>query len=264
MILADTRHRLTREDAQLALHLIARAPEGSMDGAEEALRDRGIDALLDDPRLLGALLAAPQGAFASLPLLAYVVVRHALLGVGEEDRRLADYVSAVFLHFGLRRRAERVSETDDETYDSLAALAEDLDDADARRAFLVRAHLGNYALWLSGLFPDYIETRRWRRGEQRAEEARVVEERVDAAVAQRLLGAVHAPLGRTRDQVQRQLRVLARQTMTGVGENHRASAACLLVLVHDSSASVPSAVLPRDERHAPRSSRGVALGAREC
>jgi hypothetical protein len=29
---------------------------------------------------------------------------------------------------------------------------------------MVRAHLGNYALWVSGLFPDYIETRRWRRG----------------------------------------------------------------------------------------------------
>ena len=28
----------------------------------------------------------------------------------------------------------------------------------------MRAHLGNYALWLSGLFPDYIEARHWRRG----------------------------------------------------------------------------------------------------
>ena len=33
-----------------------------------------------------------------------------------------------------------------------------------RRAFLVRQHLGNYALWMSGLFPDRIEMRRWRRG----------------------------------------------------------------------------------------------------
>ena len=28
----------------------------------------------------------------------------------------------------------------------------------------MRTHLGNYALWLSGMYPDYIEHRRWRRG----------------------------------------------------------------------------------------------------
>ena len=164
MILADTRHHLTRADAQLALHLIARGPEGSLEGAEALLRDRGIDALLDDSRLLAALMSAPQGAYASLPLFAYVVVRHALLSVGEDDRRIADYVSAVFTHFARRGNVDRVAAADDETYDTLAALAEDLDSPDARRAFLVRAHLGNYALWLSGLFPDHIETRRWRRG----------------------------------------------------------------------------------------------------
>jgi hypothetical protein len=33
-----------------------------------------------------------------------------------------------------------------------------------RRSFLVRQHLGNYALWSCGMFPDRIEHRRWRRG----------------------------------------------------------------------------------------------------
>jgi len=38
-----------------------------------------------------------------------------------------------------------------------------LDDA-GERAFLLRVHLGNYSLWLAGLFPDYIAARRSRRG----------------------------------------------------------------------------------------------------
>ena len=58
----------------------------------------------------------------------------------------------------------RISESDDEVYDAIVQLCEDLDDPDARRSFLVRTHLGNYALWLSGIFPDYIEQRRWQRG----------------------------------------------------------------------------------------------------
>jgi hypothetical protein len=92
------------------------------------------------------------------------MIRHALRQAGEGDRTMADYVSALVIQFGFRDRAYRVSRADDEVYQALADLADDLDDPDMRRSFLVRTHLGNYALWLSGIFPDYIEQRRWRRG----------------------------------------------------------------------------------------------------
>jgi hypothetical protein len=164
MILANTRATLGRDDAQLALRLIARGQAEEYDGAETTLRERGIDALLDDPRLLDALVAAPQAAHASWPLFAYVVVRHALRHAGEDDRGIADYVASLLVQFGLRDRAHRVAPHDDQQYDTLVGLAGDVDDPDARRAFLVRAHLGNYALWISGLFPDRVEYRRWRKG----------------------------------------------------------------------------------------------------
>jgi hypothetical protein len=174
MIVANVRSCLGRDDAQLALRLIARGSADEQERAEAALRDEGIDALLDDPRLLGALLESPLGARASYPMVCYVLVRHALRRVGEADRVLADYVAAVFLHFGLRDRATRLGESDDEVYTTLADLVRDAEHAGdgtsaddlaaARRSLLVRAHLGNYALWLSGVFPDFIESRRWRRG----------------------------------------------------------------------------------------------------
>ena len=164
MILADVRHRLTRNDAQLAMRLIARGDESELEQCESALRDSGIDALLDDPRLMSALLNTPQGAHSSFPLLAYVAVRHALHEAGEDNRALADYMAAIMIAFGTKGRAERVGDTDDERYDTLAALIEDANDPDARRSFLVRAHLGNYALWIAGLFPDFISHRRWRKG----------------------------------------------------------------------------------------------------
>ena len=164
MILANVRESLTRDDAQLAVHLLARAGAGRPDDAEAMLREEGIDAVLDDPRLLGALVQQPLGGRASLPLFCYVVVRHALRGVGEDDRTLADYVAAIVVHFGLKDRASRVGAVDDDQYDTLAGLLEDAERSDPQRAFLVRAHLGNYALWVSGLFPDFIEHRKWRRG----------------------------------------------------------------------------------------------------
>jgi hypothetical protein len=164
MILANVRDSLTRDDAQLAVHLLARTGVGRPDDAEAMLREGGIDALLDDSRLLGALIQQPLGGHASLPLFCYVVVRHALRGVGEDDRTLADYVAAILVHFGIKDRASRVGAADDEQYETLARLLEDAERSDPRRAFLVRAHLGNYALWVSGLFPDYIEHRKVRRG----------------------------------------------------------------------------------------------------
>lgn len=163
MILADTRHHLTRDDAQFVARLVA-ADGDELTAIERDLADHGIDAVLDHPRLPEALLRQGAGGRASLPLFAYVIVRHALRRLGEEDRALADYVASIVMHFGFRDRAWRIGASDDEVYDTLAALLGDVQDPDGRRSFLVRAHLGNYALWLSGLFPDFIEHRRWRKG----------------------------------------------------------------------------------------------------
>lgn len=164
MILADARHQLSREDAQLAVRLVAQDSHGALEDLQRRLVDDGIDAILDDDRLPVALLQSRLGAYASLRLFLYVMVRHALLRAGEKDRAISDYLTAIMLAFGARGRAERVSEADDEIYDTLASLLDDVNDSDPRRAFLVRVQLGNQALWFAGLFPDRIEQRRWRKG----------------------------------------------------------------------------------------------------
>jgi hypothetical protein len=164
VIVADVRSKLTREDVALALALISQQGTEARDRGEATLHEQGLDALLDDPALAGGLLETPRGAHASLPLFAYVTVRQALLRSGEHERVLADYAASILLHFGLRDRAGRVSDTDDETFDTLTGLLGAAEGPDPRRAFLVQAHLGNYALWMSGLFPDRIERRRWKRG----------------------------------------------------------------------------------------------------
>lgn len=164
MILANTRLGMTRDDAQLAVRLLARLTGEEPSAIEARVADEGLDAVLDDPRLGTALLQLPAGAHASLPLFAYVMIRQALRGAGEDDRGIADYVTSIVVHFGMAGRANRIGMADDETYTALVDLVDDVNDPDANRSFLVRTHLGNYALWLSGLFPDHIEQRRWRRG----------------------------------------------------------------------------------------------------
>jgi len=164
MILANARQRLSRDDAQLAVRLMTHDAPSELEAAQRKLVDEGIDAILDDQRLPTALVRSRYGAYASLPLFLYVMVRHALLRAGERDRTLSDYLAAVLLSFGARGRVDRVSENDDQLYDTLASLLQDVNDRDPKRAFLVRVHLGNQALWIAGLFPDLVEHRKWRRG----------------------------------------------------------------------------------------------------
>ena len=164
VILANVRRRLGRDDAQLALRLVARGSDEELARSERTLRDDGLDAVLDDPRLPDALVGARQGCNASMALFSYVMVRHALRRLGEEDRSIADYVAAILIEFGMLHRSERIAASDDQQYDTLAALLGDVDDSNPTRSFLVRAHLGNYALWMCGLFPDHIMAKQYRRG----------------------------------------------------------------------------------------------------
>jgi hypothetical protein len=99
----------------------------------------------------------------SQALFFYVVVRHALRASGLEDRDVADYLSAVLLDFGQRDRAWRIDWNDDQRHHYLVDILADLEATAGDRRFKVMVHLGNYALWLSGLFPDYIAARRLRK-----------------------------------------------------------------------------------------------------
>src|ERR1700684_3006748 len=80
MIVANVRGQLRRDDAQLALRLISRGSSSEYECAEATLRDHGIDEVLDDPRLLSALVEARQGGCASYALFSFVFVWDALMG----------------------------------------------------------------------------------------------------------------------------------------------------------------------------------------
>jgi len=166
MILANVRGRLRAQDFLLVAIALARGDAARRTRYERLLLEQGPDELLDEPDLLAALLALRTLMVPSPALFAYVAVRHTLRAAGVDDRELADYLAALLLEFGDHDRHVRIRRTDDETYHYLVDMVEDLtglDDA-GERAFLLRAHLGNYSLWLAGLFPDYIAARRSRKG----------------------------------------------------------------------------------------------------
>jgi hypothetical protein len=163
MIRANTRGRLTAADLQLVILLLSRGSARRRADLERRLTSEGPDSLLDVPELFERLLTVRSMLLPSEALFFYVVVRHALRTAGLEDRDLADYLSALLLEFGQRDRAWRVDWNDDQRHRYLIDILADLDATAGDRRFKVMVHLGNYALWLSGLFPDYIAARRLRK-----------------------------------------------------------------------------------------------------
>lgn len=165
MILANMRGRLKAGDLQLVLLLLSRGSAVRRAALEQRLQREGPDPLLDAPELAEGLLAVRTMMVPSEVLFFYVMVRHVLLGAGIEERDVADYLAALLLEFGRRDRAHRVDWNDDQSHRYLVDIVSDLESTqDAARRFRVMLHLGNYALWLAGLFPHYIEARRIRRG----------------------------------------------------------------------------------------------------
>lgn len=156
MIRPNVRASFGRREAEILLALAG--PEG-----EARLRENGIDALLDDARLVREMLKRGGIDLAPAPLFFYLLVRQALLEREVHDRQLADYTAAVLLEFGrVGVRGPRTDGLPATLY--LTDILTEIDRARGDREFALRAHLGNVALWLGGVFPDFITHRVQRRG----------------------------------------------------------------------------------------------------
>lgn len=152
MIQADARSRLTADDVDFVLRATRRAR-----------RDEGLDERLDHPELATLLADAPVPG-PSPSLFFYVLARQALCAHGVDDRRVADYCAALLREFGIRDRAERIAPVDDHQHRYLVDIVADVAASHGDRQFRVLVHLGNYALWIAGVFPSWISARRGRRG----------------------------------------------------------------------------------------------------
>jgi hypothetical protein len=77
---------------------------------------------------------------------------------------VADYVAEVLAEFARTERARWAVPGSANPLDHFFELLAALQEADERTRFFIRAHIGNYSLFLSGVFPDRIRFRMESRG----------------------------------------------------------------------------------------------------
>lgn len=122
------------------------------------------DLILDDEKLLQAVLEHRGCLRVSTHFYFYVLVRHVLRRSGLKDRLVADYVAELLAQFSQAERMQFKVGGEPRAFDYFCDLLAALQTVDETTRFYIRAHVGNYSLFLSGVFPDRIRYRAEYRG----------------------------------------------------------------------------------------------------
>jgi hypothetical protein len=122
------------------------------------------DLILDDEALFHALLERRGCLRVSSRFYFYVLVRHVFKRSDINDREVADYVAEVLAAFAEARRSQCIIAGQLNPLDYFFEMISALQTADDRTSFLLRMHIGNHSLFLSGVFPDRIRFRSEVRG----------------------------------------------------------------------------------------------------
>src|SRR3954453_10653729 len=163
MIRANCRERFTASDFDFVVRALARSATDHV-SLVDLLSDQATrDSVLDHPRLIDAILSNAGHLSISSHFYFYVLARHVLRQAGIDDRKLADYVASLLETFSRANgwQAPHLAEDCGRQYitDMLIALTR----VTPEQAFLLRAHVGNYSLFISGIFHENTQ-RRSRRG----------------------------------------------------------------------------------------------------
>lgn len=162
MIKANCRERFTATDFDFVVKTLARSERDSVTLVELLTDAEARDTILDSPRLVESVLAQEGTLGISPQLYFYVLIRHVLKSTGLNDRRVSDYLASLLETFShtARMKSPAVGNSNPVQYVSDMLIA--LRNASPQQTFLIRAHVGNYALFITGIFHETVERRRQR------------------------------------------------------------------------------------------------------
>lgn len=159
MVQPNCRAQFAAEDIDFIVSVL-----GARTGPAECLikllaDEESRDVILDDEALFRALLERRGCLTVSTRFYFYILVRHTLRRAGIGDRTVADYVSEVLAEFSRTDCSRCQIPGQANPLDYLFEMLTALNTADDRTSFLIRVHIGNHSLFLSGVFPERIRFR---------------------------------------------------------------------------------------------------------
>jgi hypothetical protein len=165
MITPTCRERFTAADFDFVIRTLAGSGQGRSASLAELLTDADCrDSVLDSEPLFQAVLEAGANLEISPQCYFYILLRHALKEHKLASRETADYLASLLETFSRteRMRAPAGAGEGPQQYVSDMLLA--LQKAHSAQSFFLRAHIGNYTLFITGVFHERVESRSRRGG----------------------------------------------------------------------------------------------------
>src|SRR5918998_541369 len=164
MIRANCRERFTASDFDFVVRTLARSQTDHVSLVDLLGDGETRDSVLDNPRLVDAILSNAGHLSISSQFYFYVLARHVLRQAGINDRKLCDYVASLLETFSRMNGLQSPHVTDEHGRQYICDMLIALTRATPEQTFLLRAHVGNYSLFLSGIFHENTHRRSLRGG----------------------------------------------------------------------------------------------------
>lgn len=121
-----------------------------------------LESILESRYVRDALMNSPAQCLEVSPRLYFdVMLRRAMPGQRDKlERQTIHYLANLLGLFTRTERVYQLHQGDDARFEYLADLVREGLDAGPERQFLVNAHIGNYALYTSGVCAPWVEYRR--------------------------------------------------------------------------------------------------------
>ena len=159
MIKANCRERFTAADFDFVVKTLARSQEESVSLVDLLTDEETRDAILDSPKLVEAVLDGSAPLSISPQFYFYVLLRHVLKDAGLNDRAVSDYVASLLASFSDRARMRSPANGSTSPIQYVSDMLIALRAASPTQSFLIRAHVGNYALFITGIFHESVQCR---------------------------------------------------------------------------------------------------------
>jgi hypothetical protein len=159
MIRANCRARFTAADFDFIVRTLTRSRTDQVSLVDLLSDSEMRDSILDHPRLVETILSNPAHLQISSQFYFYVLARHVLQEAGIADRKLCDYVGSLLETFSRANRLQAPDEVDNHGREYISDMLIALRRVTPEQAFLLRAHVGNYSLFISGIFHESAQRR---------------------------------------------------------------------------------------------------------
>lgn len=164
MIHANCRVRLTADDFSFVVRVLSQSESDRVSLVNLLTDEETRDQILDHDVLIRTILESPERLPISPHFLFYVLCRKVLRETSVQSRETSDFVASILSGFMQTVQLGSPEELGRRSRHYISDMLQMLAKANTREAFLLRSHIANYALFISGIFAENVEKRTQHRG----------------------------------------------------------------------------------------------------